>query len=220
LAIVGITNSFNLIDGVNTLAGGLGILITSIFGWWFFTNGFPEYSLIAFSLTGALLGFLYYNKTPAKIFMGDTGSLLIGIVCSVLAIKFIEINRAKSIVTSAPVVAFGIMIVPLFDTLRVFVIRILNKKSPFSPDKNHLHHLLLRRGYSHHQVAIILISFNGLLAFFAFNSGIKKGEVLLGVLLLFVFLCSNFIASRKIKFRKNNEALAESPRSDYSRNFL
>ncbi len=200
ITIVGITNSFNLIDGINTLAAGLGILITSVFGGWFFLHGFLEYAILSFSLTGGLLGFLYYNWSPAKIFMGDTGSLLLGIVCSVLAIKFIEINRVNSFVSSGPAVAVGIMMVPLFDTLRVMTIRIMNRKSPFSPDKNHLHHVLLKRGMSHLKVSLTLIIVNIAFILFAFNSGIVGGGKLMVVLLVMALFI--FYSFEKIKFKK------------------
>jgi UDP-N-acetylmuramyl pentapeptide phosphotransferase/UDP-N-acetylglucosamine-1-phosphate transferase len=200
VAIVGITNSFNLIDGVNTLASGLGILITSIFGGWFFLYGYIEYAIIAFSLTGALLGFLYYNWTPAKVFMGDSGSLILGIVCSILAIKFVEINRVNSFVSSGPAVAIGIMMVPLFDTLRVMVIRIINRRSPFSPDKNHLHHLLLKRGMSHLRVSLVLILINSAFILFAFNSGIPGGGTLMAIML--GFAVTIFYAFEKVRIKK------------------
>ncbi len=200
VTIVGVTNSFNLIDGINTLAAGLGILITSVFGGWFFLHGFLEYAVIAFSLTGALSGFLYYNWTPAKVFMGDTGSLILGIVCSVLAIKFIEINRINSFVSSGPAVAIGIMMVPLFDTLRVMTIRILNKRSPFSPDKNHLHHVLLKRGMSHIQVSLVLVTINIAFILFAFNSGIVGGGKLMTLLLTMAIII--FYGFQKIKIKR------------------
>lgn len=200
VAIVGITNSFNLIDGVNILAAGLGILITSVFGCWFFLHGFTEYATIAFSLTGALTGFIYYNWTPAKIFMGDTGSLILGIVCSVLAIKFVEINRVNTFVSSGPAVAIGIMMVPLFDTLRVITIRILNQRSPFSPDKNHLHHMLLKKGMSHLQVSLVLIIINLSFILFAFNSGIPGGGTLMVVMLVLAIII--FYAFEKARIKK------------------
>lgn len=199
LTIVGITNSFNLIDGVNTLAAGLGILISATFGGWFYLNGFYQYSLIAFALTGSLCGFLYYNWTPAKIFMGDTGSLIMGIICSLLAIKFIEINRTSSIIPSAPAVAIGIMMIPLFDTLRVMLIRLKNKKSPFSPDKNHIHHILLNKGFSHIQTTIILLLINLGFIIFSFKSNIQDGEILLTILLILASLI--FIIFEKAPFQ-------------------
>ncbi|MEL6864862.1 MAG: MraY family glycosyltransferase [Bacteroidota bacterium] len=162
--ILVIINAFNLIDGINGLSGSIGTLICLTLGTWFFLTGYLELAIVAYSMAGAIIAFLKYNFTPARIFMGDTGSLLIGLVCSILVIKFIEIN--KSIPASAlafknvPVVAIGILILPLFDTLRVFTIRILRGKSPFHPDRTHIHHLLIDFGYSHMQATGVLVAVN------------------------------------------------------------
>ncbi len=164
LTIIVIVNAFNLIDGINGLSGSIGALICCTFGTWFLMIDKVELAIVAFATTGAIVAFLYYNVTPAKIFMGDTGSLLLGLVCSILAIQFIEQNRilenSAYYVRSAPSVAVGIMILPLFDTLRVFVLRIMRGKSPFSPDKNHIHHLLLDTGLNHMQSTGVLVFVN------------------------------------------------------------
>ena len=157
VAIIGITNAINLIDGIDGLAGSVGLVICLILGAYFISIGNISYSVFAFSMASALLGFLIYNFSPAKIFMGDTGSLLLGVVVSILVIKFINIeglNQHYLPSASAPVVGFAILMVPIFDTLRVFGRRILNRKSPFSPDRTHLHHYLLDMGLNHRQIAI------------------------------------------------------------------
>ncbi|MDB5190867.1 MAG: undecaprenyl-phosphate N-acetylglucosaminyl 1-phosphate transferase [Segetibacter sp.] len=149
-AIVVIINSFNLIDGVDGLAGSVGIITSTVFATFFFINGNIPYAVLGFGFAGSLLGFLIYNFHPAKIFMGDTGSLLIGLVNSILVIKFIETGSTVTNypITAAPAVGFAIILLPLMDTLRVFAFRIANKRSPFSPDRNHIHHLLLDRGFN------------------------------------------------------------------------
>ncbi|MCC6279732.1 MAG: undecaprenyl/decaprenyl-phosphate alpha-N-acetylglucosaminyl 1-phosphate transferase [Saprospiraceae bacterium] len=162
IAIVGIINAFNLIDGINGLAGSIGLWACILWGSWFTLEETSEMAVLAFSLAGAIVAFLKYNITPAKIFMGDTGSLFIGMVCAVLAIKFIDMNAPSAPVlafrfNAAPVVAVGVLIFPLFDTIRVFAKRIINGKSPFSPDRNHIHHLLLNTGCTHSQATIILV---------------------------------------------------------------
>jgi UDP-N-acetylmuramyl pentapeptide phosphotransferase/UDP-N-acetylglucosamine-1-phosphate transferase len=149
-----IINSFNLIDGIDGLASAIGIIITLFFGTWFYLIGNIEYAVLSASVTGAFSAFFYFNVygNKNKIFMGDTGSLLLGMVMSIIVVKFNEINsvyQGAYAIKSAPAVSFGILIVPLFDTLRVFIIRVLRGQSPFRPDKNHLHHKLLRIGYSH-----------------------------------------------------------------------
>jgi UDP-GlcNAc:undecaprenyl-phosphate GlcNAc-1-phosphate transferase len=175
--IIVITNSFNLIDGVDGLAGSLGLLTSSIFGIYFFATSQLMYAVMAFSLVGSLIAFLIYNFSPAKIFMGDTGSLLIGLLNSVFAIKFIAIAADPALglpVQSAPAIGFAILIVPLFDTLRVVTIRILTRRSPFSPDRNHIHHFLLELGLSHRMIVFTAISANVVfisLAYFLRSAG-------------------------------------------------
>ena len=156
--VIVITNSFNLIDGVDGLAGSLGLLTAVLFGSYFFYVGQLMFAVMAFSLAGSLVGFLIYNFSPAKIFMGDTGSLLIGLVNSILVIKFINIAGtpdSKFPLEAAPAIGFAILSVPLFDTLRVFGQRILDRRSPFSPDRSHVHHFLLEIGFSHKMVTFL-----------------------------------------------------------------
>jgi UDP-N-acetylmuramyl pentapeptide phosphotransferase/UDP-N-acetylglucosamine-1-phosphate transferase len=161
--ILVITNSFNLIDGVDGLAGTLGLFSTFVFGSYFLLANEIFYAVLAFSMTGSLVAFLIFNVAPAKIFMGDTGSLLLGIVNSILVIKFIEFSTHTDSVLplpAAPAIGFAILFVPLFDTLRIFSYRVLHRRSPFSPDKNHVHHLLLEKGCSHPTVTMIAVVFN------------------------------------------------------------
>ncbi len=161
--IIVIINAINLIDGINGLSGSIGTVIAVTFGWWFYSINAIELAIIAFALAGALVAFLKYNYSPARIFMGDTGALLIGLVCSILAIKFIELNKGLThpmAIQSVPAVAVGVMIIPLFDTLRVFTLRALKGKSPFHPDRNHIHHLLIDSGLSHMNATYILVVVN------------------------------------------------------------
>ena len=163
--ILVIINAFNLIDGINGLSGSISTLISLTLGTWFFLTDQIALAIVAYSLAGAVVAFLKYNFTPAKIFMGDTGSLLVGLVCSILAIKFIESHNVigpehRWAFKAVPAVAFGIMILPLFDTLRVFTMRAMRGKSPFHPDRTHIHHLLIDFGFSHMQATGILILVN------------------------------------------------------------
>jgi UDP-N-acetylmuramyl pentapeptide phosphotransferase/UDP-N-acetylglucosamine-1-phosphate transferase len=161
--IIVITNSFNLIDGVDGLAGSLGLLTALVFGIYFFISREFMYSVMAFSLAGSLIAFLIYNFSPAKIFMGDTGSLLIGLLNSIFVIKFMAVASHPDAIfplLSSPAIAFAILIVPLFDTLRVFSLRIFKRRSPFSPDRNHIHHFLLDFGLSQRMITVICVSAN------------------------------------------------------------
>jgi UDP-N-acetylmuramyl pentapeptide phosphotransferase/UDP-N-acetylglucosamine-1-phosphate transferase len=189
--IIVITNSFNLIDGVDGLAGSLGLLTTLVFGVYFFYAGKLTYAVMAFALSGSIIGFLLYNYSPAKIFMGDTGSLLLGLVNSILVIKFINIagNPAENFpIEAAPAIGFSILMIPLFDTLRVFGLRILDRRSPFSPDRTHVHHFLLDLGLSHRIVTItcVLVNIGFIsLAYFLRHMGTTT---VLGILLLSAFV--------------------------------
>ncbi|MEJ8803737.1 MraY family glycosyltransferase [Pontibacter sp. H249] len=159
IVVIGITNAINLIDGLDGLAGTLVIIAATTFGVYFYLYGgadYGNYAAVAFCLVGGILGFLRYNFRKATIFMGDTGSLLCGFILSVLAIQFIEMRM----VPAAPSVALGILFVPLFDTFRVFLIRILKGTSPFVPDKNHIHHRLLSIGLTQTATVITLATIN------------------------------------------------------------
>jgi UDP-GlcNAc:undecaprenyl-phosphate/decaprenyl-phosphate GlcNAc-1-phosphate transferase len=188
-AVIVVINSFNLIDGVDGLAGSLGLLSTTVLGIYFLYVGLSPYAVLAFSMAGSLLAFLIFNFQPAKIFMGDTGSLLIGTVNAILVIKFINVANTSDIkfpINASPAVGFTILMIPLLDTLRVFGIRILHRRSPFSPDRNHIHHLLLDRGFSHRAITLTLVTVNFLtiaLVFFARSQNCTF--LILGVFLLF-----------------------------------
>lgn len=178
--ILVIINAFNLIDGINGLAGSIGILVLGTFGIWFMLIGAWGYAAVAFSTVGAVIGFLKYNFTPAKIFMGDTGSLLIGLASSILIIQFIDLNYNLPLSSpyrfnSGPVVAIGIMILPLFDTFRVFVTRIIRGHSPLHPDRRHLHHLLIDYGMGHTRATTLLFFINMLFICFVFWGHDKIG---------------------------------------------
>jgi UDP-GlcNAc:undecaprenyl-phosphate GlcNAc-1-phosphate transferase len=162
--IIALINAFNLIDGINGLAASISLFSSLIFGFWFFAIGRIELAIVAFALIGSVLAFLKFNITPAKIFMGDTGSLLVGTVAAILSIQFIEQNKvlveSPKYIASAPALAIAILIIPIFDTARVMVIRIFRGGSPFQPDRRHIHHLLLDLGLSHMQATFALLLVN------------------------------------------------------------
>lgn len=205
--ILVIINAFNLIDGINGLSGSIGLLISVVLGVWFFRIDRIEIAIVAFALSGSVLAFLKYNVTPAQIFMGDTGSLLLGLVCSTLAIKFVELHRdlpnskyAEFAFDAAPSVAFGILILPLFDTLRVFTMRIFKGKSPFFPDRTHIHHLLLDAGMTHMQATSALVMVN---LFFIFI--VVKLQHIGGLNLLILILGLATILSTILYFISSNK---------------
>lgn len=158
---VGLTNAYNLIDGLDGLAGTLGLISCNFLGVWFLYAGYKVEGLLCLAMFGGILAFLVYNWHPAKIFMGDTGSLPIGCFITTLTIIFINANGALPIESTykfhAPIASgLSLMIVCTYDTLRVFIRRIRRGKSPFSPDKSHIHHFLMRMGHDHDQVAMLL----------------------------------------------------------------
>lgn len=165
--MVVIINAFNLIDGIDGLASGLGSLVVLTFGVWFYLTGNQNYAILCASIAGAYISFFSFNVfgNKNKIFMGDTGSLLLGLLISIVVIRFNEDNITYTgvySIQSAPAVSFGILIVPMFDTLRVFLIRIIHGQSPFHADKNHVHHRLLLLGFSHVSSTVIITSVNAL----------------------------------------------------------
>ena len=169
--VIVITNGFNLIDGVDGLAGSLGIVASFSFGLLSVISGQINMSLIAFTLMGSLIGFLIYNKHPAKIFMGDTGSLVVGLVLSILAINTINsgiINDYIHLPNKGPLAAIAILAVLLFDSLRVFIVRVIKGRNPLSPDMNHIHHALLNLGYGHQKTTLIICIINILLIVVAY----------------------------------------------------
>jgi UDP-N-acetylmuramyl pentapeptide phosphotransferase/UDP-N-acetylglucosamine-1-phosphate transferase len=202
--IIVITNSFNLIDGVDGLAGSLGLLTTLVFGTYFFYAGQLTYAVMAFALAGSIIGFLIYNFSPAKIFMGDTGSLLLGLVNSILVIKFINTagNSASNFpIESAPAIGFSILMIPLFDTLRVFGLRIIQRRSPFSPDRTHVHHFLLDLGLSHRMVTITCVLVNITFIAMAFLMRNLGTTIVLSALLLSAFVFIGIIYYSRPKNR-------------------
>lgn len=158
--IVGITNAYNLIDGVDGLAGGLGGIGCITLGVLLLWVQEYNFAVLAFAITGSLIAFLRYNfdKYPNKTFMGDGGSLLLGLTITVLSIQFIESPNTLTIMNiHSPIgIIAGIIFIPFYDTIRVFTIRILSGRSPFSPDKNHIHHEFLRSKVGHRQTSILL----------------------------------------------------------------
>ncbi|MFN2439222.1 MAG: glycosyltransferase family 4 protein [Chitinophagaceae bacterium] len=190
ITIAGVTNAFNLIDGIDGLAGGIGFMSLLLLGLFLTLSNDASTALIAFSLAGGILGFLYYNFNPARIFMGDTGSLVLGFVVSVLCIKLLQLNStfSFSILPHGPILVLAIVIVPVFDTIRVFSLRIWTGKSPFAPDKTHIHHLLTNNGWSHSFTSRLICTMHGCLLVLAYFLKNLTQEAGLAILLLCMFL--------------------------------
>lgn len=194
ITIVGITNAFNLLDGIDGLAGGLGFMSLITIGIFLTLSKDFNYALIAFALAGSLLGFLYFNFNPARIFMGDTGSLFIGFVIAVLCVQLMKINAIspKPVVPHIYVFALGIVFIPVFDTLRVFGKRLWQGRSPFSADKTHIHHLITNKGFSHGFAARVICTFHGFLLILVYLMKNLRMEfqllILFSLMFLFIYL--------------------------------
>jgi len=162
LVFVFLINAFNLIDGIDGLAGGLAFTISCTLGIWFFMAGSLHYAILSCALCGSLIAFLRFNLLEGKnkIFMGDTGSLLLGIVIAAMIIKSVNLNLfapGNLHFVQAPLFALALLIVPATDTSRVFMIRLFKGKSPFTPDMNHVHHILIKSGLSHLEASSFLV---------------------------------------------------------------
>ena len=209
--IVVIINSFNLIDGINGLSSSIALLISLLLGSWFYIVGTISYAFLAYALAGAMIGFLKFNITPAKVFMGDSGSLVAGLIVSVLIIQFIELHLTLDspyTFDGVPAIAISLLIFPLFDTLRVFIMRIAKGRSPLSPDRHHLHHLLIDAGYSHMQATsiIVVVSIFFILLATAFQN---IGTLPLLLLLLTACLILTFVLHGMVKKRRKLIALGK-----------
>ncbi len=212
LTIIVVINSFNLIDGVDGLASSLGILSMFVFGVYFFIINQQAYALLSFAMAGSLVAFLIFNHQPARIFMGDSGSLMIGLVNSILVIKFINVANSPLVavpIQSAVAVGFAILIVPLLDTLRVFSIRIYKGRSPFTPDRNHVHHLLLDRGLSHAAITFTCVAIN-----IAFIAMAYLGKSLGPNYLLLIMLSISFAGLGMLYYARPRRKMVIAKRSD------
>ncbi len=157
ITFVLVINSFNLIDGINGLAGSLGFLSCIIFSVYFIFVGNYSNLILIFPILGALLSFLYFNIYNARIFMGSSGSYLLGVLIYYFSILFLNDTNQIFIFNSRLGFILSLLFLPLLDTVRIFLFRIFNKKNPFHADKNHIHHLLLNLGFSQTKVLFILM---------------------------------------------------------------
>ena len=211
--MVFIINGFNLIDGIDGLAAITGIITIISFGIWFYMNGNYHIPIMSSALVGGLIAFSYYNvfSKHQKIFMGDTGSLLLGFLLSVVAIHFSEFTIPSKFpdhpftMNSGPAVALAILIVPVIDTTRVFFLRVSQGKSPFTADKNHIHHRMLALGFTHLQTSLIIGGINIafiILGYYLRNLGMLKLTLLLFILGIFTaYIPSLFL------YHKRKEAM-------------
>ena len=199
--VAGIINAFNLIDGIDGLAGGLAFIDVTGFFIIFYLSGELGVAFITASVGGALLAFLKYNWHPAKIFMGDTGSMFLGYLLAAAGIITLVSSQGQAshfTYSEAAVIVYSIFLLPVYDTLRVFVVRVKNEKSPFSPDKTHIHHILMQTGFNHPKSAKILYVAN--ISIIATGFLMKASHLSLVIPLLFleVVFFSEFLTLYKL----------------------
>ncbi len=168
-------NAFNFIDGIDGLAGIIAVLYSCILGMLFAVFHFEGNAIVAFSLAGATLGLLVFNVAPAKIYMGDTGSMMLGFTVFILSLIFLEdvkksgkfandepFRQAVSLIHSEKgslIIIISVLFLPVYDALRVFALRLYKGKSPLKADRTHLHYYLIDAGFGHTaSVAIIVIT--------------------------------------------------------------
>lgn len=168
-----IINAFNLIDGVDGLAGSIGIITSVLFGIFFYSNGNHSMFFISISLIGALSTFLVFNFSKTKkVFMGDTGSMIVGFLLAYQGVSFLRMTHNVEMflaISNPPALIIAIFSFPLMDTLRVFVIRLIKGRSPFSADRNHIHHNLLDLGLKHWEISVVAVFFVFVMAAITYN---------------------------------------------------
>lgn len=203
--VIVITNGFNLIDGVDGLAAGIGLISSFSFGILAILMHQIDIAIIAFTLSGALTAFLKYNIHPARIFMGDTGSLVVGMTLSVLAINIISVGlvtESVSLPNKGPLLAIVILALPLFDSLRVFVARVVKGRHPLYPGREHIHHALLKLGVGHGYTSAILYCFAIILiilSYFLVGININRGIAILAVISFSLLLIPFYLLKNKSK---------------------
>jgi len=185
--IVAMINAVNFIDGIDGLAGSISLFIFIFFGFIFYQYGEFSYAYLSLALAGGTLGFLLFNIHPAKIFMGDIGSMLLGVFMAVFAIKLCNMEPLRLgilPIKNPTTLAFALLVVPIMDMITVLIIRISLGLSPFNADKRHTHHRLLGLGMSHSAITLTLLGFNLILVTLAFLTGFMTTFFSLLILIL------------------------------------
>lgn len=186
-----IINAFNLIDGIDGLAAMIGIVIFGVYAFLFFMLDLHYFMAICLVVMGTLAAFLRFNLSSSKkIFMGDTGSLIIGFLIAAATIRLFGVDpmvlkKMPFQLENLPIIVVAVLIIPVFDTARVFTVRLLNRKTPFSADRNHIHHLLIDYLHLSHKEASIFLSIVNILFFLIFLIlGVNLDNVILFLALL------------------------------------
>lgn len=182
LWIVGITNAMNFIDGLDGLAAGLSVIGLSTIAFMALSGGKILILSLSVVVIGSTLGFLFYNFHPAKIFMGDTGSLFLGYVIAILSL----LGLYKSVTLFSIVIPIIILGVPIFDTTFAVIRRLINKQPFYMPDKSHIHHKLIAYGLSHRKSVITIYIFGCIFSICAIL--LKSATLWLSLFIIFLLI--------------------------------
>ena len=210
--LIGLINAYNLIDGIDGMASVIGIVITTTFGLLFYSLELYFYLGICVCLLAMILSFLRYNfSSRKKIFMGDTGSLLVGLVLGMLTMRLLslDIEPVSEIIISRkelPLFLLSVLLIPAFDIIRVIFIRFINNKGIFSADRKHIHHVLVDVGLTHKKASITMGIVNILIVIIMFNAiryfGLLASSFLLFLLILLMLYSFSFI-NKKVSSQPN-----------------
>ncbi len=211
IIILTIINGINLLDGINALSAGLTLMLSFFYLLWFLFVGFYGLALFSTTLCGAALAFLWYNWSPASIFLGDSGAMILGLSISFLTLSFLQSNsnlldmQSKLAILHAPIIAIAALLLPILDTSRVFILRVIQGKSPLSADRNHIHHKFVDAGFPHIQATLILLSCQLAIIFIAMAS--VRLSYLISSIVIFVSLLVFYLGfGVVIQHQKNNAA--------------
>lgn len=186
LFIVGMINAYNMIDGIDGLLGTISLLGALCYAGIFFVYSDYHWAQFSLALSGALIGFLYFNTFPARIFMGDSGSMLLGGTFSVMSLHFLNFESfrgADQVFLVPSIIGISIVAIPVFDMIVVFVVRILSRRSPLKADRRHCHHRLIDLGLNHFQATLILLAANLMIIVFGYYLQLHF-DLLISIILL------------------------------------
>ena len=213
LIVIALINAYNLIDGIDGLAAMIGIVVSGVYAWVFYGTAHPFYVLVSISVAGVLSAYLRYNfsRGHRKLFMGDSGSLVIGLILAFLTLKhlsmqpYLPLERAGYSPGNRPLFLLCVLFIPVFDTLRVMIIRVFRGESPFSADRNHAHHVLLDLGFSHLKASIFLAVLNLAVIGTFFYVSNKFTNLWLSFIVVLIYGCG-FLLFARLKFITSNKA--------------
>lgn len=206
--ILGVTNAVNLTDGLDGLAGGTSLLTLSVVVAFALLTGNHGVALIAVTVIGGILGFLRYNTFPAQVFMGDTGSQFLGFIAACLSISVTQAD-ASIFSSTLPLLLLGL---PVLDTLTVMSIRLRERRSPFSPDRNHLHHQMIALGFRHNEAVATIYVLQVILLAIAFIFRFADDWLLLAIYVLF---CVSLLTALALTKRSGLRFHADRPHQEF-----